>query len=716
MANNIFIGVQCVVAKQTMTFAAAGIDSSNVNVIFEPLPGGVINSFIPGSGFNSVSGFTAGRGYWINAKVAMDISAYIIPPIPASGTAPTITAQPQNTSVNYGAAINLSVSATGTAPLSYQWQRNTGSGFVNISGATASTLTIPSATSGDAGNYQVIVSNSAGSVTSNIAIVGTFPSQLATPTGLTVTAVSPSQLNISWSPVSNASSYVLQRASNSGFTTGLVTLFDGNSFSYPDMGLTASTQYFYRVKATAAGGGFYADSNFATASGTTQAIVQSDVDADAYLNAVAAVGTVTTTQRSAITNLFITLKNLGLYGAGWSGATSGNTRFVGLYPMLGNTKEGAAINAASPSTFPIVYHGTNPTVNGAGIKWNGTDGYGQLAIFDSGSGIDITDNLAMGFLQQDYGGSPAVMGGGTGSSNTIIGNYIYPVTARYAGNITAGISGFADFRGIHCLNRYGTASLKLYHDKTLVANDTTVSAGLKPDYGPGVGVNLANYADGFTAQIMQLAWVGYAFQTDAEYFAFAEAAHVFNTAAGRKQESVFLGDSITTAFTATTSYAQYISTDRNWILTTFATGGTTAEKVTPQDVLGAPNLIDRLGQIPAKAGSRHKYLMFEYGANDLGLNLTNYNPTNFQFALDQAVQHAHNVKGWDYADIVIISPTYFEQPGRNIYLANNSYVTTAADVTRHLAFVTAAQTVANNSGCKFYNAYSYMSAHGGVSL
>jgi hypothetical protein len=79
-------------------------------------------------------------------------------------------------------------------------------------------------------------------------------------------------------------------------------------------------------------------------------------------------------------------------------------------------------------------------------------------------------------------------------------------------------------------------------------------------------------------------------------------------------------------------------------LTTFATGGTTAEKVTPQDVLGAPNLIDRLGQIPAKAGSRHKYLMFEYGANDLGLNLTNYNPTNFQFALDQAVQHAPTLK------------------------------------------------------------------------
>jgi lysophospholipase L1-like esterase len=562
----------------------------------------------------------------------------------------------------------------------------------------------------------LLLPNSAGSATSSVAIVTAFPSQLAAPTGLTVTAFSSSQLNVSWNPVTNATSYLLQRASNSGFTTGLITLFDGDSFSYPDSGLSASTQYYYRVQAKGTSTGFYADSNFTSASGTTQAIVQSDVDADAYLNAVAAVGTVTTSQRSAITNLFITLKNLGLYGAGWSGATSGNTRFVGLYPMLGNTKEGAAINAASPSTFPIVYHGTNPTVNGAGIKWNGTDGYGQLAIFDSGSGIDITDNLAMGFLQQDYGGSPAIMGGGTGSSNTIIGNYIYPVTARYAGNITAGISGFADFRGIHCLNRYGTASLKLYHDKTLVASDTTVSAGLKPDYGPGIGVNLANYADGFTAQIMQLAWVGYAFQTDAEYFAFAEAAHVFNAAAGRKQETVFFGDSITAGFVASTSFALLITADKNWIGTVYATGGTTAEKVTPQDPINAPNLIDRLAQIPSKAGSRHKYLMFEYGANDLGLNLTNYNPTNFQFALDQAVQHAHTVKGWDYADIVIISPTYFEQAGRNIYLANNSYVTVAADVTRHLAFVTAAQTVANNSGCKFYNAYSYMSAHGGVSL
>jgi hypothetical protein len=81
-------------------------------------------------------------------------------PLPAS---PTITAQPQNISVQAGQSAIFSVTAAGSAPLSYQWQL----GGVAISGATSNAYTVAETTALDNGNvYAVVVSNAAGSVTS----------------------------------------------------------------------------------------------------------------------------------------------------------------------------------------------------------------------------------------------------------------------------------------------------------------------------------------------------------------------------------------------------------------------------------------------------------------------------------------------------------------------------------------------------------------------
>src|SRR5580693_4550768 len=80
--------------------------------------------------------------------------------------APTIAAQPASQIVAVGQAATFSVAATGTAPLNYQWQKNS----ANISGATAASYTTPATTSADnAATFDVIVSNSAGSKTSTTA-------------------------------------------------------------------------------------------------------------------------------------------------------------------------------------------------------------------------------------------------------------------------------------------------------------------------------------------------------------------------------------------------------------------------------------------------------------------------------------------------------------------------------------------------------------------
>jgi hypothetical protein len=87
---------------------------------------------------------------------------------------PQITSQPVSVTVSTNQAANFSVTATGTATLSYQWQFNgsnlkdgqTPQGSVVQNSKTAN-LSLSQVTMSDAGNYRVIVTNSAGTVISS---------------------------------------------------------------------------------------------------------------------------------------------------------------------------------------------------------------------------------------------------------------------------------------------------------------------------------------------------------------------------------------------------------------------------------------------------------------------------------------------------------------------------------------------------------------------
>lgn len=80
---------------------------------------------------------------------------------------PLITEHPQNTDLNLGDQLDLSVTATGTPPLYYQWYKD---GEL-LPDAISPQLTVPSVKETDAGSYTVVVSNAIGSVTSNPAKV-----------------------------------------------------------------------------------------------------------------------------------------------------------------------------------------------------------------------------------------------------------------------------------------------------------------------------------------------------------------------------------------------------------------------------------------------------------------------------------------------------------------------------------------------------------------
>src|SRR5437762_1825488 len=95
---------------------------------------------------------------------------------PVTPVAPAITTQPASQMVTAGET--ATVTATGTAPLSYQWQRN----GTAIDAATAASYTTPASTASDNGDqFTVVVSNTAGSMTSNAAAL-TVSSVLVAPT------------------------------------------------------------------------------------------------------------------------------------------------------------------------------------------------------------------------------------------------------------------------------------------------------------------------------------------------------------------------------------------------------------------------------------------------------------------------------------------------------------------------------------------------------
>jgi hypothetical protein len=148
-------GSQTVYVNQTV---AGGVAGGTFNLL------GTFNFAAGTAGFVRITdGFTSGIAGQTATNVMADAIKFVyVPPI----IAPAVTAQPQNQTVTAGNAATFTVTAIGTSP-AYQWRRN-GS---NISGATTSTYTRNNCQSADAGNYSVVITNSAGSVTSSNAVL-----------------------------------------------------------------------------------------------------------------------------------------------------------------------------------------------------------------------------------------------------------------------------------------------------------------------------------------------------------------------------------------------------------------------------------------------------------------------------------------------------------------------------------------------------------------
>jgi hypothetical protein len=86
------------------------------------------------------------------------------------------------------------------------------------------------------------------------------------PTGLTATAISTTEINVTWADVGTENGYKLERKTGGGGTYAQIATPAQNATSYADSGLTQETTYFYRIRATNLGGdsGYSSEANATT--------------------------------------------------------------------------------------------------------------------------------------------------------------------------------------------------------------------------------------------------------------------------------------------------------------------------------------------------------------------------------------------------------------------------------------------------------------------
>src|SRR5213592_3601429 len=346
--------------------------------------------------------------------------------VTAAAVAPTITTPPANQTVTAGQTATFTVVAGGTAPLSYQWQKS----GVNIAGATSASYTTQVTTTTDSGStFDVVVTNTAGTVTSAPAT----PSVNAAPTP--AIQVNPTSINFGNDVVgTNLSQALIIRNTGTAALTitqvnPTVSVFSVSGFSLP-LNVAAGQQTtitvaFRPTTAGAASGNLSMVSN-APGSPTSIGLSGTGVAATLTLNMTPtslSFGNVTTGTSSASENVTITntgnanitISQISVSGTGYSltgGSTpvtltpSQNLILVAQFSPLAAGSVSGSISivsnaSGSPASVTLSGTGVAPAQHSVTLSWNGStsvvSGYNVYRSTVSGSSyVKINTSLDSG--------------------------------------------------------------------------------------------------------------------------------------------------------------------------------------------------------------------------------------------------------------------------------------------------------------------------------
>jgi len=225
--------------------------------------GGVINGSNTGSSVSVTTGALGtimtvnvtvtdgGTGCITSATKNVTVNP-LAPPSPSNLTAITVSAS----------QINLAWTDNSSNETYFKIERKTpqsGSTYMEIAnvGANITSYSDNGLTSGIQYFYRVRAANNGGNSAHSNEASATTGTPIAAPSSLTATAVSSSQINLTWTDnASNETGFKIERKTpqSGGTYTEIATVLEANITGFFDNSVTSGTQYFYRVRAFNAGG------------------------------------------------------------------------------------------------------------------------------------------------------------------------------------------------------------------------------------------------------------------------------------------------------------------------------------------------------------------------------------------------------------------------------------------------------------------------------
>lgn len=383
---------------------------------------------------------------------------------------PAITSNPTNVTVNYGSNAVFHVTASGTAPFTYQWQNSSGnlSDGAKYPGFNSPNLTVVNCAATDADSFTVLVGNSIGGFTTSSPAVLTVndPFLISQPVSQTVVSgTSPSfsvnasgsgTLQYQWSRITNGVSFNL---SDGGTISGSTT----SSLSFSGTTTNDSGTYFVTVTG-----------------------VQPLVTTQATLTVIAPPGIV-----SGLQSRVVSPGDRVVFAAGLSGSpptsyvwTKNNNPLAG---QSGSSLSVSNISSADLGTYSLVvsnFAGTATSSATLGLSAPGVklfqgnlvvlrvgDGAQTLALSGNSSYLDQF-NTAGSYLNTvsipDSGSSPFLLPGGgstftdcqmtRSSDGTLLSIAGYATNFSYGGSLQASAGSLVS-RAICTLDSFGTSRL-----------------------------------------------------------------------------------------------------------------------------------------------------------------------------------------------------------------------------------------------------------------
>jgi len=352
-------------------FATSGVDNAPLHALANG--NGAANGVYAYGNGTVFPTSTTQANYWVDVvfNAAGSVAA-----------APTISTQPGNQTVVAGQSATFAVSAGGSAPLSYQWQKN----GVNIAGATSANYTTPATTTTDSGlTFRVVVSNTGGAATSTAA---TLTVAAAGGPGI---QLSSSAVNFGNDPVGTnmSQAVIVTNTGTAALNVTQVTASGSTAFTVGGLSLPMSVSpgqkatimaNFLPASIGTASGSLSMASN-ASATPTSVALSGSGIAATYTLNVSATslnfgnvtIGTSSTSQNVAVTNTGnskVGISQISVSGTGYS--VTGGSAPVTLSPSQTLTLTTQFHPTVAGSANGSISIASNATGSPAAVSLSGT--------------------------------------------------------------------------------------------------------------------------------------------------------------------------------------------------------------------------------------------------------------------------------------------------------------------------------------------------------